>query len=484
MATFKLAVILTNPSNEDEFLLTKQARPSKFEVEEYDSYIDSDLWDLPSVQLSLGESDIQVQGDNSFDLSKFDLHLALNQISEQVGIDSLIERRWRFWKYVEEPEFGPGSPIHTVFITTHYSLAERGYSVACLWTTSTHCSKWLTEVTQDSYRIGPLVANSFLHDSEYSKWEHSHSLHYQEYPLGIILVPMGSRTSKPFSTTNLVVIAPQTIASVEKDKDFVAYGDALMVDPGCKLQFHQQLADIVAALPRKLVVFVTHHHPDHVGGLSVIQICNPDAVLVAHKNTMNRIGKDDWSLGYTSVFGGEEICIGGQWLQVIFAPGHTDGHMGLLHISTHTLIVGDHCVGQGSAVLDAFSGGSMADYFDTTYKFLGLLPNTIVPMHGRVNLWPNHMLCQYLKNRRDRESSVLKAIENGATTLFEIVSTIYKDVDRRLWLAASSNVRLHVEHLAQQHKLPEYQYLQNPPSSQIDALAKCNSMQRHLICIS
>ncbi|XP_057542706.1 uncharacterized protein LOC130821090 isoform X5 [Amaranthus tricolor] len=415
MATFKLAVILTNPSNEDEFLLTKQARPSKFEVEEYDSYIDSDLWDLPSVQLSLGESDIQVQGDNSFDLSKFDLHLALNQISEQVGIDSLIERRWRFWKYVEEPEFGPGSPIHTVFITTHYSLAERGYSVACLWTTSTHCSKWLTEVTQDSYRIGPLVANSFLHDSEYSKWEHSHSLHYQEYPLGIILVPMGSRTSKPFSTTNLVVIAPQTIASVEKDKDFVAYGDALMVDPGCKLQFHQQLADIVAALPRKLVVFVTHHHPDHVGGLSVIQICNPDAVLVAHKNTMNRIGKDDWSLGYTSVFGGEEICIGGQWLQVIFAP----------------------------------------DYFDTTYKFLGLLPNTIVPMHGRVNLWPNHMLCQYLKNRRDRESSVLKAIENGATTLFEIVSTIYKDVDRRLWLAASSNVRLHVEHLAQQHKLPE-----------------------------
>ena len=80
MATFKLAVILTNPSNEDEFLLTKQARPSKFEVEEYDSYIDSDLWDLPSVQLSLGESDIQVQGDNSFDLSKFDLHLALNQV--------------------------------------------------------------------------------------------------------------------------------------------------------------------------------------------------------------------------------------------------------------------------------------------------------------------------------------------------------------------------------------------------------------------
>ncbi|RVX12695.1 hypothetical protein CK203_011788 [Vitis vinifera] len=28
----------------------------------------------------------------------------------------------------------------------------------------------------------------------------------------------------------------------------------------------------------------------------------------------------DWSLGYTSVSGNEEICIGGQRLHVIFAP--------------------------------------------------------------------------------------------------------------------------------------------------------------------
>uniref|UniRef100_A0A7N2QYB9 Uncharacterized protein n=1 Tax=Quercus lobata TaxID=97700 RepID=A0A7N2QYB9_QUELO len=39
--------------------------------------------------------------------------------------------------------------------------------------------------------------------------------------------------------------------------------------------------------------------------------------------------------------------------------GHTDGHMALLHMSTHSLIVGDHCVGQGSAILDITSGGNM-----------------------------------------------------------------------------------------------------------------------------
>lgn len=25
--------------------------------------------------------------------------------------------QWRLWKYAEEAEFGPGDPVHTVFIT-------------------------------------------------------------------------------------------------------------------------------------------------------------------------------------------------------------------------------------------------------------------------------------------------------------------------------------------------------------------------------
>ena len=59
------------------------------------------------------------------------------------------------------------------------------------------------------------------------------------------------------------------------------------------------------------------------------------------------------------------------------------------------------------------------------------------------------------RNRRSRESVILKAIENGAKTLFDIVAYTYADVDRSLWGHAASNVRLHVEHLAEQDKLPK-----------------------------
>ncbi|GMH27491.1 hypothetical protein Nepgr_029334 [Nepenthes gracilis] len=464
MSIFKLALIIKNSSNEDEILVVKQVRPPKFGVEEYDSHVDSDLWDLPSAFLNPLEveslSDIEVVGAElgleKVNLRKFDIRFSLNQVSEQLGLLRLGDGQWTFWKHVEEPEFGPGRPMQTVFIVGRFTFNDGFKEGACQWVTKKHCLGRLLEVKQGSERMGPLLVVGLLNDTAQStKWDVPKNLNYQEYPPGFMILPMRSKTAKPFHTTNLVVVAPENAPNNCSSETFAASGDAIIVDPGCNSVFHGELAHITAALPRKLIVFVTHHHRDHVDGLSIIQKCNPDAILLAHENTMRRIGRGDWSLSYISISGGEEICVGGQKLSVLFAPGHTDGHLGLLHISTHTLIVGDHCVGQGSAVLDATSGGNMADYFETTQKFLELSPHVLVPMHGRVNLWPKQMLCGYLKNRRNRESAILKAIENGANTLFDLVAMVYSDVDRSSWWAASMNVKLHVEHLALQDKLPE-----------------------------
>ncbi|GAB2297018.1 hypothetical protein Dimus_031122 [Dionaea muscipula] len=468
MSIFKLAVIIKNPKNGDEFLVSQQARPPKFGDEEYDSYLDSDLWDLPSAHLNPVEgdslSDVEVLGaelcPKSVDLRKFDLSLALNQLCEQVVFGGSVGGTFTFRNYAEEPDFGPGPSIHTVFVAVEFAVnngVKAVHSAAgCQWVTKKHCLNWLLEVKPGNDRIGPLVVIGLLHDSAKSmKQDFLNTLSSQEYPPGVVLVPMQSRTAKPFGTTNLVVIAPEAAQSNDVCGHFVASGDALIVDPGCHSKVHEQLEDILAALPRKLIIFVTHHHHDHVDGLSVVQRCNLDAILLAHENTMRRIRRGTWSLGYTVISGDEEIYVGGKRLRVVFAPGHTDGHMGLLHIETHSLILGDHCVGQGSAVLDPYSGGNMADYFQTTYKFMELSPHILIPMHGRVNLWPKHLLSRYLKNRRNRESSVLKAIENGAQTIFDVVAMIYADVDHSHWIHAAANVRLHVEHLALQNKLPE-----------------------------
>ncbi|KAK9052250.1 hypothetical protein SSX86_028878 [Deinandra increscens subsp. villosa] len=473
MATYKLAAIFRNSTNNDEFLIVKQNPPPKYEDQEYDSYVDSDLWDLPSAKLASlspeaadSPTQIVLKGEDAcphkLNLRKFNLHSAFQEVLGQVGIRSVSDVEWTFLKFVEEPNFGPGFAIETVYVTGDLVPNFGTLKDDCRWSCRETCLSLLVQVKPGGDRVGALVVNGPLKDSIRSDFlKLSPSLHCQEYPPGVNIIPMGSRTAKPFRTTNLIVFAPGNNSVKNESGHFVAQGDAMIVDPGCRSEFNEELAEIVAALPRKLVVFVTHHHRDHVDGLYTVQKRNPEACLLVHENTMGRIKKDDWSSAYTTVSGTEEICIGGERLRIISAPGHTDGHLALLHVSTNSLIVGDHCVGQGSAVLDITSGGNMSDYFQTTYRFMELSPNALISMHGRINLWPKHMLCGYLKNRRNREDTILKAIEAGFNTLYDIVAYTYADVDRSVWVHAASNVRLHVEHLDHQNKLPKDFSLEN-----------------------
>ncbi|XP_020269216.1 uncharacterized protein LOC109844548 isoform X2 [Asparagus officinalis] len=320
-------------------------------------------------------------------------------------------------KYVEEADFGPGPPIHTLYVVGVLDRKIENLGDSCKWISKDTALGLLLEVSKYSDRIGPFVFIGLLHDSTDSeKWKDSLTTLYQEYPPGVMLFPMKSITGEPFHTTNLVVMVPHNVGNNKSESSaYITYGDALLMDPGCCTQSQSELADLVGALPKKLVVFVTHHHYDHIDGLSIVQKYNPDSILLAHKNTMSRIGKGTWSLGYTSISGGEKICIGGQTLEAIFAP----------------------------------------DYFLTTYKFLELSPHVLIPMHGRINLWPKRMLCGYIKNRRARELSILKAIESGARTLFDITAKSYANVDTNMWLPASLNVQIHVDHLAQREKLPK-----------------------------
>lgn len=65
--------------------------------------------------------------------------------------------------------------------------------------------------------------------------------YFQEYPPGVILVPMKSRTKGPFHTTNLIVFAPESVSDDLGDSRFVAYGEALIVDPGCRHEYHEEV---------------------------------------------------------------------------------------------------------------------------------------------------------------------------------------------------------------------------------------------------
>lgn len=85
MATYNLALILGNPLNNAEFLLAKQTPPPKFGIEEYDSFVDSGLWDLPSKKLDLVEGELEpgsfvIEGLERTSLRNFDFDSAINKV--------------------------------------------------------------------------------------------------------------------------------------------------------------------------------------------------------------------------------------------------------------------------------------------------------------------------------------------------------------------------------------------------------------------
>lgn len=122
-----------------------------------------------------------------------------------MGFGTLECGQWTLWKYVEEPEFGPGSPVQTVFIlgklvlevehlpglikptlansvyslyhiitTPYMNAANVGniYSELCKWMSIQSCLNWLLEVKPSSDRVGPLVVVGLLNDSKPSaKWK-------------------------------------------------------------------------------------------------------------------------------------------------------------------------------------------------------------------------------------------------------------------------------------------------------------------------
>src|SRR5262249_32615927 len=83
-----------------------------------------------------------------------------------------------------------------------------------------------------------------------------------EFRPGVLTFPVRTLTLPPALTTNCMLLG---------------FGDGVLVDPGCADGTEQQrLADALEAAHtrtgrRARAIWLTHHHPDHVGGVEVLR---------------------------------------------------------------------------------------------------------------------------------------------------------------------------------------------------------------------
>jgi glyoxylase-like metal-dependent hydrolase (beta-lactamase superfamily II) len=91
-----------------------------------------------------------------------------------------------------------------------------------------------------------------------------------------------------------------------------------------------KLAEIGADWADVTDVILTHHHPDHIGGLSEVMALAPGAAVWAS-------AEDTFPVGVKAAEDGAVI----RGLRVIATPGHTAGHLSLLSNQDGELLIGD-----------------------------------------------------------------------------------------------------------------------------------------------
>lgn len=211
-----------------------------------------------------------------------------------------------------------------------------------------------------------------------------------------------------------------------------ANGEALVIDPGPRIASHEkEILKTIGSLTTVAVV-VTHGHEDHA------PLANPlarELGVAAHGSGTAPDFEPDELLTESSV-----LDFGGQTLRVVDTPGHSDDH--LCFRIDRVLFSGDHIMGGSSVMIE-----DLGRYLDSLRKLQHFELDRIYPGHGDEIERPQETIDWYLAHRLQREAEILRAMDDGARTVEEIVEVVYAEVEPTLHPLAAISVAAHLRKL-------------------------------------
>lgn len=170
-----------------------------------------------------------------------------------------------------------------------------------------------------------------------------------------------------------------------------------------------EAAPILAALKAKgwtaTQVLITHHHADHVQGLTEL-LAHHDAKVVGHAADTARLPPLD-----LAVHEGDSVSIGSQIGQVIDVSGHTVGHIAFYFPDSRVVFTADSLMALGCGRVFE---GTMPQMWASLSKLAVLPPNTTV-CSGHEYTAANARFAQTVDPENPALLDRIKAIEAART---------------------------------------------------------------------
>ncbi len=232
--------------------------------------------------------------------------------------------------------------------------------------------------------------------------------------------------------------------------------DVMLVEPATPYADEQESwiewARGLRASGRTLVaIFLTHHHPDHVGG-SEIFARELGLPVWAHRMTADRVPHlrvERW------LDDGETVVLDGpapQRWNVLHTPGHAPGHLCLHEPALGYLVAGDMVASVGTILIEP-TDGDMSAYLLSLERLRRLGARSALPAHGAPIEDPDALLERYLAHRRMRETKIVHALDQcgrAGATAEDLVPAVYDDTPSALWGLARLSVDAHLVKLVRE----------------------------------